>query len=555
MKKDLLDLPVKRRLFSAAAILLCVGTVGYLVYLTGGTANAFTHFMYIPIILSAFYFGKKGAILTALLCGLVLGPWMPTNIEDGTMQHTVSWVIRMAIFLVIGLVAAHLFLYIRRARREELERSFVDEITGRPNEKKLRVNLMTLIQNKTEFSLLGFRITNLDQINQYTDYEIGIKSMLKAMDVLEGYVHSTTYSVFFNEFAAVILPGQQIDPCVVGRKLLNELKKPFKIDKFKIELSLKIGVVNYPKDAQDYTGLIKKMGISLGQEADAPPVVVYNSLIEQKNKERFELSTALFEAIENEELYLVYQPQLCLKDRSITRVEALLRWRHPVKGCVSPEVFIKMAEEIGLITEITRWVIKHVTEQLKRWQSEGVFIKVAINISGKDLRDATLVDFLKDTLRENALGPSAIEVELTEKAILHNAQETGACLNELRRCGGRVALDDFGTGYNSLLNLITIPTDYLKIDKYFVDNIFEGDNATLFESILAFAHKTGKKVIAEGVETREQLDRLRQLDCDYVQGYLISEPLLPQEAKAFCYKAGSGQGRDALPGCARVKNA
>lgn len=152
------------------------------------------------------------------------------------------------------------------------------------------------------------------------------------------------------------------------------------------------------------------------------------------------------------------------------------------------------------------------------------------------MRDATLADFLKDTLRENALGPSAIEVELTEKAILHNAQETGACLNEPRRCGGRVALDDFGTGYNSLLNLITIPTDYLKIDKYFVDNIFEDDNATLFESILAFAHKTGKKVIAEGVETREQLDRLRQLDCDYVQGYLISEPLLPQEAKAFAIR-------------------
>jgi len=329
MQKKSTNVRLKKQIISTAIILSCICTVGYIIYLTGGTSNAFTHFMYIPILLSAFYFAEKGAITSALLCGFILGPWMPANVAEGIMQSTVNWIFRTVIFLVIGMITALLFGHIKRIKKNEFEQSFVNAITGQPNDKKLKSDLTDLINNKTNFSLLGFRVTNIDDVNRYADYEIGVKSMLKAIDLLEEYVNSTAYSIFFNEFAVVIPLRKNIDPYLIGIEFLNELEKPFMIDKFKIELSLRGGIVNYPLDAQDNSDLIKKMGIALGQKADASPIIVYDSSLEQKNKERYELSISLFEAIKNEEFYLVYQPQLCLENNSITRVEALLRWTHP----------------------------------------------------------------------------------------------------------------------------------------------------------------------------------------------------------------------------------
>lgn len=503
----------------------------WVIYLSDGTSTSFTNLMYIPILLAAFSFDRKGAVWAAFLSGLLLGPWMPTSVSGGIMQKPSNWLLRIVIFLVIGVVTAALFERVKKFREDEFKRSFQSITTGLPNVNRLKLDLAEMLEKKTAFSLVGFRIINIDDINRFSDYEIGIKAVIKATELLSGSVGSTVYSIYTSEFAVIIPAGSNQDPYLVGMEFLNQLKEPMSIDRFRIELIVKGGIVRFPQNGGDPVDLLKKMGMALGQETNGTGLIIYDSVIERENKGKYELMVSLFDAIKNNEFHVVYQPIISLADSRVTGAEALLRWDQSLRGPISPEIFIKIAEETGLISEITKWVIKHVIEQIKTWQSEGISIKVAINISQKDLRNTDVIGYLKKSVEENALDPAMIELELTERSILENEKLIGRVLNNLRKYGIKIALDDFGTGYNSLVGLIKVQVDYLKIDKIFIDNISDDINRSIIESVIDFAHKTEKEVVAEGVETREQLDRLKQMGCDYIQGFYFSRPLPPEKMK------------------------
>lgn len=519
------------RMVTALSILILIAVIGSIVYITGGTAAAFTHLMYIPIVLSAFYFSIGGAAATALLSGSALGPWMPANVIAGTRQDPVSWVLRTVMFLAIGMITAVLFKSVRNFKEAEIRKSFQNMVTGLPNSNQLKLDLTKMIDKKTGFSLIGFRVVNIDDINRYAGYEIGINAILQAIELFTACISRTVYSIFTHEFAAILPDSSGRDPRSVGMEFLNQLKIPLSVNQFRIELILQGGIVRSPLKDANSSDLLKKMGIALGQEANGTGLAVYDSLMEQRNSEKYELIVSLSEAIKSNEFFIVYQPKQCLDDNSVMGVEALLRWDHRHKGRISPAIFIKTAEEIGLISDITRWVIKNVIRQINQWLNEGISVKVAINISARDLRDHTVIDYLKKSVEENFLDPGMIELELTESCILNNVKTIGQFLNELREYGIRISLDDFGTGYNSLIDLVKIPVDFLKIDKAFIDNISDDVNRAIIETVIACAHRTGKKVIAEGVETKEQLELLKKMGCDCIQGYYFSKPLPPEAIK------------------------
>ncbi|HPE15900.1 MAG TPA: bifunctional diguanylate cyclase/phosphodiesterase [Oscillospiraceae bacterium] len=510
-----------------------VSVTGYAVYLSGGTGESFTNLMYIPIILSAYCFGVKGAAGAALLGGLTVGPLMPLSVLEGIEQKPASWVFRIVMFLVIGVVTAFLFRNIRRLKAAEIEQSFRHVETGLPNANRLKADLQEIIERKTAFSLIGFRIMNIDDINRFTDYEIGVKAIVRATDELADCVGETVYSIFSNEFVAILPDGCGKDPRLIGMEFLQRLKEPFWIDRFKIELIAKGGIVHSTPDGEEPNRLLKKMGIALGQETNGTGLVVYDVSIEQKNKARYELMVALSEAVKNGEFHLVYQPQKSLGDGGMAGAEALLRWNRGPEGEVSPEVFVKIAEEMGLISDITKWVIRNAVGQIERWREEGISVSVAINVSAKDLRDRDVADYLRETLEAAGVEPAMIGIELTERSVLHNEKKAQQILSELQEYGIKVALDDFGTGYNSLVDLVRIPSDYLKVDKVFVDHITDEVNRTIIEAVIDFAHSTGKAVIAEGVEQKEQSEMLWEMGCDYIQGYYFSKPLPPEEIKNY----------------------
>lgn len=515
----------RSRIFGLLIIIVLILLVSYIVYATGGTKAAFTHLMYIPIILAALFFGILGAVGAASIGALALGPFMPENVLLQVMQQPTSWIFRWIFFMSIGILMAVLFKWILTYAQKEQERATINLITGLPNANKLDIDLNALISNARAFSLLGFRIENMDDINRYASYEIGIKSLFAAVETLRGLIGGTVYSIYTNEFAIIVQDRDMEETRRIGLQFLEKMKSPLLLDGFHIALVIKCGLVHSPQQAQSSSDIIRKMGIALDHKTKVSELQVYDDAIACDRKERFNVAMALLDAVGKQEFHLVYQPKIRLPDGSVSGVEALIRWDRGSQPQVCPETFIGMAEDMGIISDITKWVIRSSVEQAAAWKQRGMKLGIAINLSPNDLKDSSITNYLIRSIEANSLDPSLIEVELTERALFKNETMMFQLLESLRKLGVKISLDDLGTGYNSLIDLVMIPIDFIKIDKSFIDHILSENYRILIQAMIDYAHHSDKKVIAEGVETEEQLDVLRTLGCDCVQGYYFSKPL------------------------------
>ncbi|MCL6750644.1 EAL domain-containing protein, partial [Nostoc sp. CCCryo 231-06] len=247
-------------------------------------------------------------------------------------------------------------------------------------------------------------------------------------------------------------------------------------------------------------------------------------------QERLTLEKDLRDAIKNKEMFLHYQPQVCLRSGKIIGVEALLRWQSPTHGFVSPAKFIPIAEETGLIISIGEWVLRTACAQNRTWQLAGLpLIKMAVNISSRQFKEQNLVDITTQILQETELKANYLELEITESLIIENIQQAINTMNQLHAMGVTLSLDDFGTGYSSLNYLKRLPIDVLKIDRSFVRELTIGsDDAAIVKAIISLAHNLQLSVIAEGVETQSHLEYLQRHGCDEIQGYYISRPVAPE---------------------------
>ncbi len=531
----LFDVPRKHVLY-AFFLFLSILIVYYTVVMTGGTEFAFTHLMYVPIVVAAFLFGMPGAVSTALLGGFSLR-MIPLNVIVGTRQTPNTWIMRTVMFVLVGAVVAFLFRRIRRFQQKEVERSLQNVITGLPNANKLKQDLDAIIRTRRPFSVVLFQILNLDEINDYIGYEIGKQSLLKAIGLLSAQVgDETVYSLFSDKFV-VILPWHSLgDARSVGLNFLAQTREPVVIDGFSIDLSIRGGIVHCPLQAKESGELLQKVGIALHQQLTEDALSIYSASFEQKKGERYETMLLLFDAVADGAFRMVYQPVVDLKHPGSAALEALIRWDPDIGRKIGPEEFIGIAEEIGLINEITRWGVRTVIAQIKRFQSRGLPVKIALNISARDLRDHSIIEYMQACIAEAGIDLALFGVELTERGIIQNQKTAGFLLSTLREAGIQISLDDFGTGYNSLMSLMHFPLDYLKIDKSYVSDLSARVNRILVQAIIDFAHNTGRQVIAEGVEDEAQVDVLRSFDCDFIQGYYFSRPLPPEEAERFLLK-------------------
>lgn len=520
------------RMLGLLLVLSLISATGYIVYLSGGTKTALPHLMYIPIVIAALYFGLAGALVAALAGGLALGPLMPENVPLGLTQAPVDWIVRLAFYLLIGALVALLFRWITAYGKKEKELSTTNVITGLPNANKLDLDLSSYMDGGKDFLLLGFRIVNLDDINRYADYEIGIQALFVAIQTLKSFVDSTVYSIYTNEFGIVVRNADMAKAREIALRYLRKMQTPFQLGGFNIALIIKCGLVHFPLHAQDSKDMIKKMGITLDHETKESEFQVYDTAIAQERKEKFDLAVALLNALANNEFYLVYQPKIDLSSGNVSGVEALLRWNH-AGARFGPCTFIHIAEEMGIIGEMTKWVIQSSVAQAAQWRDAGKDLAIALNLSPKDLKDRSVVRYLIQAIENVSLDPSLIEVELTERGLFENEEMMLQLLGTLKKLGVKIALDDFGTGYNSLVDLVLIPINYIKIDKMFIDNIACDNYRILIETVIAYAHHSGEKVIAEGVETKAQLDILKEMGCDYVQGYYFCKPLPLNELEAY----------------------
>ena len=334
----------------------------------------------------------------------------------------------------------------------------------------------------------------------------------------------------------------------LAQDLLKAIAEPFLINEQEIFITASIGIALYPRDAEPADALLRRSRRIMHhtQQQGGNSYRFFNRLLRSDSIDRLALESDLHHALERQELKLHYQPKVNLRTGKVTGAEALLRWQHPRQGMISPAVFIPIAEESGLIESIGEWVFLKACEQIRDWQAAGIpSIKVAVNLSSCQFRQPQFHQQLRRILTETDINPMWLELELTESTLIQDVDVAMHRLQMLKTLGLQIAIDDFGTGYSSLSNLYRFPFDILKLDRSFVQDIHANPkNAAIATAIITMAHQLNLKVVAEGVETVNELAFLFEKQCDEIQGFLFSRALPADELAALLK---SGKRMSALP--------
>jgi len=531
----------KKRITWIIIIILLIFISRTIIYIFGGTSSSLVHLLYIPILVTVFNLGTKEGILIAIIAGISVGPFMPLNAADGTMQVTFTWIFRTVMFVIIVLIVGFLVDHIREINDLEKKKAYEDIITGYPNSNKFINDVNNIIHENIykSFSLIIFKYENLDMINRHVDHETGQKSLIELLHMADNFFsEAKIYSINPNKFV-VICPNDDCDEAYnIANKFLHITKKPVYINDLPISFIVKGGIVYYPYHSNESTDIIMKLDKALDQTSKTQKnVAIYDSNIEDESGVYYNILVSLYEALQNDVFNLVYQPKISINDKFVG-AEVLLRWNNSIYNDFPISRLIKIAEDAGFISEVTKWVIKKVAIQQKSWQKEGLKIKVAINLSSMDLIDDSIIKYTFETLKINNIDPSLIEFELTERTIIEDEERVFNLLKKIKDYGIKISLDDYGSGFNSLKYLIynTCTFDCIKIDKILIDNIASKHNTIMIEAIIKAVHEIGLDVVAEGVETEAQVNVLKSIGCDTIQGFYYSKPLPPGELKEFVLK-------------------
>lgn len=413
--------------------------------------------------------------------------------------------------------------------------SYYDDITGIPNRKMFTEEFQELIKNnsscKSQLGIIFFDIDNFKNINDTYGHEVGDEILLKLCERIQNILDGRHTFARFGGDEFVIAFSNVMDEKQI-KEFLNELllkiRKPFQVNNKKIYCTISIGVSVYPKDSDKLDVLLKTsdMAMNKAKEEGKNRYKFFDVDIANILKRQYEIEKALRTAIENNEIFMVFQPKISVKGEKINGFEALVRWVNSELGFISPAEFIPIAESSGLIIDLGKYIIE---ESFKKCSelccSTKSKFNIAINISDIQLREEGFISFVSEMLEKYNIPPEYIEFEITEGVIMQSVIRNIELLIELKRLGVSIALDDFGTGYSSLSYLKRLPIDVLKIDKSFVDGIGVDEKSEyIAESIIKLSHSLNLKVVAEGVETKEQLGYLDKMKCDVAQGYYFSKP-------------------------------
>jgi EAL domain-containing protein (putative c-di-GMP-specific phosphodiesterase class I) len=333
----------------------------------------------------------------------------------------------------------------------------------------------------------------------------------------------------------------------VAERVQNELLKPFSLNGHEVYTTASIGIRLSADGRDDAENMLRDADTAMYRAKDNGKArhELFHSTMHTRAVALLKLETDLRRAIEREEFCVHYQPIISLENEVLVGFEALARWNHPERGLVPPDEFIPLAEETGLITEIGAWVLRESCSQLRKWQTAlgREALTMSVNLSGKQLTQTDLIQQIQTILQETDLNPTWLRLEITESVVMENAELATNTLLQLRKLGVHLSIDDFGTGYSSLSYLHRFPVNTLKIDRSFIGRMAKGDeNSEIVRTICTLANNLGMEVVAEGVETREQLELLRSLHCEYGQGYLFSKPVDAQAATVLALENPFGPG-------------
>jgi|GEM_PF-516903 len=447
---------------------------------------------------------------------------------------------------ILVAIAASIGGAIKRQRTEEQMRhqAFHDALTGLPNRmmfnQRLYLTLARARRTGESFAVMFLDLDHFKTINDTLGHAIGdqlleqstqrLMSCLREEDTIARW-GGDEFTLLFPEITSVEAAAK------IAQRISYALKPVFCLENHELHVTSSIGVALYPQDGKDAQTLIKNADAALYRAKDRgrDNYQFYTPTLNSKASERLTLDSSLHYALERNEFSLYYQPQINILTGEVTQMEALLRWQHPKLGVVAPQTFISLAEDNGLIVPIGAWVLRMVCTQIKTWQVAGLApLRVAVNLSARQFQQPNLVEQIAQVLAETGVSATCLELEITETAAMRDVEFTTILLNDLRLMGIRIVLDDFGTGYSSLGYLKKFPLHALKIDRSFIQDLADSpDDVAIITAIMALGRGLNLRVIAEGVETSDQLAKLRSLQCEEIQGYLFSRPLNVLAATQF----------------------
>ncbi|BAL26817.1 EAL domain-containing protein [Azoarcus sp. KH32C] len=432
----------------------------------------------------------------------------------------------------------------KRAEADIQQLAYQDTLTGLANRFSLSARLQQSVadarRNGQQLAVVFLDLDRFKHINDSLGHAVGDELLRQVALRLRGAVREvdTVARLGGDEFVVVLqsINGAN-DAAHVAAKLLKQLSAPYVVQGTELHTTPSIGLSLFPDDSSCPDALMRNADTAMyhAKAAGRARFQFYTEEMNQAATERLDLERKLRGALKRGEFELWYQPQFASADGRLTGMEALIRWRHGEDGLIPPVRFIPIAEETGIILDIGNWVLGEACRQARAWLDEGLPpLRMSVNLSVRQLRDATIVDTVKHALADSGLDPSLLELEITESSVMERPGEAIALLQHLKDLGLQLAIDDFGTGHSSLSYLKLFPLDHLKIDRSFVSDIeHDANDAMIVAAAVSLAHNLGLTVIAEGVETPVQIERLRELGCDELQGYLFSKPLPVAEAGAY----------------------
>jgi diguanylate cyclase (GGDEF)-like protein len=490
--------------------------------------------------------------IPVFIASFLLVPWsgfvVSTVVIFNTLvfnQATVN-TLSLLTFVTVTAIAYMLARSLDRVNRENRNRAFYDSLTDLPN-RALFLDLLTQAINrfKSDHIPLAVLFMDLDQfkvINDSLGHRAGDELLIIAARRLQTCLRpgDTAARLGGDEFIVLLDGVGDVEDAVqVAQRIAEELGAPIKLAGRQVVVSTSMGIALCGDADCEPDDLLRNSDAAMYQAKTEGKArcKVFNADMHAQALRRLELENDLRLAIEREELTIYYQPKVLLSTGIIVGMEALVRWDHPIFGLLGPKEFIPLAEEVGLINSLGRWVLGEACAEARRWQEQypaAPPLVTSVNLSMVQFQGSDLVPEIAEILHQTGLDPRCLELEITERVVMEDVEYAIDVLEQLKKLGIKVALDDFGTGYSSLEALRRFPLDALKIDKMFVDGVSKSQKDTaVVQLVIDLAHGVGIQAIAEGVETVEQLRRLRDMGCDQAQGYYFWKPLMGEEAAAL----------------------
>ena len=434
--------------------------------------------------------------------------------------------------------------YQRQTEAEIKQLAYFDPLTKLENRTYFKTQVEQIIQENKypSFAILFLDLDGFKQVNDSLGHSIGDELLIviakRIVNTLRQNKQDTHICRFGgDEFVLMLGNLTEQQAAQISLRLLNKLERLVKLQHDELKISGSLGIALYPQHGEDMDTLLRHADTAMYQSKNSGKNTysIYNQQMEESLSKRLLLEKHLRNALSLNEFSLVYQPKINTLNGTVVGVEALIRWNNPELGFVPPDEFIHIAEESQLILEIGNWVAKTCIQQLFIWKhTENHALQIAINVSSQQLQHPEFLDSISQMMEQKGLKPALLEIELTERTIMSNAEENITRFNEIRAQGFELSVDDFGTGYSSLSYLKKFPLSIIKIDKSFIDGLpTDEDDVSIAKAIISLSHNLNMRVVAEGVETIEQLKFLKTINCDFAQGYHMSRPLSIQQLETW----------------------